>query len=67
MNGALLLTEEAQAFVDACDVQHDAFAAWLEAMNGPLPTEPVERVAVPRIQCHSRRPAPKFIPAWSLA
>lgn len=67
MSAGFLLSEEAQAFVDACDVKHDAFAAWIEAMNGPLPTEPVELVHVPRVPCHSRRPAPKFIPAWSLA
>jgi hypothetical protein len=66
MSAALLLTEEAKAFVSACEVKHDAFLEWLEAMNGPLPAEKVELVHVPRIACAARRPAPKHIPCWSL-
>lgn len=67
MSAAILLSKEAQDFVDACEVKYDAFKEWLDAVNGPLPAEKVERVAVPRIVSDSRRPAPKFIPAWSLA
>lgn len=67
MSAAIMLSAEAQAFVDACIVKYDAFAEWLEAMNGPLPTVKVERVQVPHIPCDSSRPAPLEIPAWSLA
>jgi len=55
------------AFEAACDVKHDAFAAWIEAMNGPLPAVKVEAVHVPRVASDTRRPAPKDIPAaWSV-
>lgn len=64
---AVFFTEETRAFLAGVEVKHDAYREWIDAMNGPLPCEPVELTDdVPRIACHTRRPAPLEIPAWSL-
>jgi len=57
-----------EEFEAACAVKHDAFAEWIEAMNGPVPAVKVERVHVPGVVCELRRPAPKDFPAhWRAA
>lgn len=60
------MSAETLEFLAGVEVKHDAFREWIDAMNGPLPDEPVTLVHVPHIVSDTVRAAPKEIPAWSL-